>query len=679
MSSALMISVKITAPCTRRVISYAQASAYRKSSIRERKTYIEKDQERIVKLTHDPRLYTSTNETPKSGWAQMLKRQVPGYHVTRPREPRCKVTNGRIGVVSSGCASGPEVVQPLTSYGLRYELMMFPDQDSFCFTMPSQQVLDNKDGAVYTTSNGAPYPEPYEAQRVGPHGPLLLQDFHHIDLLAHFDRERIPERVVHAKGAGAHGYFEVTHDISNICRAAIFNKVGNRAPVTARFSTVGGESGSADTARDPRGFSIKVRTEEGNWDWVFNNTPVFFIRDPAKFPHFIHTQKRDPQTNLKDADMFWDYLSQNPESIHQVMILFGDRGIPDGYRHQHGYSGHTFKWYNENGDFHYVQVHCRKAGSNGYRQFLTQEKGVELAGSNPDYGTQDLFEAIEKGEPQKWDVFIQTMTPEQAESFRYNILDLTKIWPHKDYPLQPIGTLVLDRNPENYFNEIEQVAFSPSHLVPGVEPSADPVLQSRLFSYPDTHRHRLGVNYQQIPVNAPLCPVANFRESVNCTSRGARPNYQSSLAPLTYKKEGRISKRHEIFEGAAVLDLSELTEREFDHCRLLNYPDLMPVFIVDFEQPRALWQKVMKDDAKERFVKNVAGHLGGAKSAEIKARQLSVFAAVDQDLSDRIAKAMGVPTVKPLQVKPASAALKFKAGCAHTPFCINNAQNVRSH
>ncbi|KAG8726537.1 hypothetical protein FRC11_014997 [Ceratobasidium sp. 423] len=525
--------------------------------------------------------------------------------------------------------------------------------------MPSQQVFDNKDGAVYTTSNGAPYPEPYEAQRIGQHGPLLLQDFHHLDLLAHFDRERIPERVVHAKGAGAHGYFEVTKDISNICSAAIFKKVGNRAPATVRFSTVGGESGSADTARDPRGFAIKLRTEEGNWDWVFNNTPVFFIRDPAKFPHFIHTQKRDPQTNLKDADMFWDYLSQNPESIHQVMILFSDRGTPDGYRHQHGYSGHAFKWYNDNGEFHYVQVHCIKQG--GFKT-LTQEKAGELAGSNPDYGTQDLFGAIERGEAQKWDVFIQTMTPEQAENFRYNVLDLTKIWPHKEFPMKPIGTLVLDRNPENYFNEIEQVAFSPSHLVPGVEPSADPVLQSRLFSYPDTHRHRLGVNYQQIPVNAPLCPVANFQRGgfMSVVSQGARPNYQSSIAPLTYKKGSKVTKQHEIFEGAAVADLSEITE-------------------LDFEQPRALWQKVMNDDAKERFVQNVAGHLGNAKSGEIKARQLSVFAAVDQNLSDRIAKAMGVPTVKPLPVKPASEAVRFKAACAHAPFAINKAATVRTH
>jgi catalase len=468
-----------------------------------------------------------------------------------------------------------------------------------------------------------------------------LQDFHHIDLLAHFDRERIPERVVHAKGAGAHGHFEVTHDITDFCSAALFNKVGNKARATVRFSTVGGESGSADTARDPRGFAVKLRTEEGNWDMVFNNTPVFFLRDPAKFPHFIHTQKRDPQTHLKDADMFWDYLSQNPESIHQVMILFGDRGVPDGYRFEHGYSGHTFKFINAQGKFHYVQIHLR---SDVGVKYVAQDKAVELAGQNPDYGIQDLFEAIERGEYPAWTAYIQIMTPEQAEKFRYNILDLTKIWPHAEFPLRPFGKLVLTENPQNYFAEIEQAAFAPAHLVPGVEPSADPVLQSRLFSYPDTQRHRLGVNYQQLPVNAPLHAPANFQRDGWGTfiSQGNRPNYQSSIQPLSYMKPRYDINQHERFIASAIYDLSEINE-------------------LDFEQPRALWNRVFDDGAKARFVSNVAGHLGGVKSEAVIQRQLSVFAAVDQGLSDTIAKAIGRKAgVKPVAMKSAAEAYRFK-------------------
>jgi len=504
--------------------------------------------------------------------------------------------------------------------------------------MPSAFVHENKDGATYSTSNGAPYHDPYAAQRVGQNGPLVLQDFHHIDLLAHFDRERIPERVVHAKGSGAHGYLEITHDISDLSSAALFKKVGTKVQATARFSTVGGESGSADTARDPRGFSVKLKTEEGNWDWVFNNTPVFFLRDPAKFPHFIHTQKRDPQTHLKDADMFWDYLSQNPESIHQVLILFGDRGIPDGYRFQHGYSGHTFKFINEQGEMHYVQIHMR---SDQGVKTLPEEQAGKLAGENPDYSTQDLFEAIEKKDYPSWTCYVQTMTAAQAEHFRYNILDLTKIWSHKEFPLRPFGKFVLNENHKNYFAEIEQVAFAPSHLVPGVEPSADPVLQSRLFSYPDTHRHRLGVNYQQLPVNAPLHPPANFQRDgfMAFHNQGARPNYVSSIQTLNYPKPGPPAS-HEVFLGAAQNDLSEVTE-------------------LDFEQPRSLWTKVFDDGAKDRFVKAVVGHLGGVSKPEIIDRQLSIFAKVDPTLGKRLADGLKRPNPEPLKVKSAEQSVRF--------------------
>lgn len=258
---------------------------------------------------------------------------------------------------------------------------------------------------------------------------------------------------------------------------------------------------------------------------------------------------------------FQDYLSQNPESVHQVMILFSDRGTPDGYHREHGYSGHTFKWVNEKGEFHYVQVHVRADG--GFKT-LTDEQAGQLAGANPDHGIQALFEDIEAGKFPSWTVYVQTMTPQQAESFRYNILDLTKVWPHKDFPLRPVGKLVLNENPQNYFAEIEQAAFSPSHLVPGIEPSADPVLQSRLFSYPDTHRHRLGANYQQLPVNAPIVPVANFQRDGPAlyVSQGPRPNYQSSISPLTYKKKAYAGVKHEQFLGHAQADLSEITERK---------------------------------------------------------------------------------------------------------------------
>ncbi|KAH9991973.1 catalase [Russula compacta] len=507
--------------------------------------------------------------------------------------------------------------------------------------MPSKQVTNN-DNAVYTTSNGAPVARPYAAEKIGLHGPLLLQDFHHIDLLAHFDRERIPERVVHAKGAGAHGYFEVTHDITDLTSASLFEKVGNRARTTVRFSTVGGESGSADTARDPRGFAIKIRTDEGNLDWVFNNTPVFFIRDPAKFPHFIHTQKRDPQTHLKDPDAFWDYLSQNPESIHQVLILFSDRGTPNGYHNMHGYSGHTFKFVRDDGEWVYVQIHVR--ADSGFKT-LDNDTALRLSAENPDYGIQALFEAIENKQYPSWTVYVQTMTPQQAEAFRYNVLDLTKVWPHKDYPLRPIGKIVLDENPQNYFAEIEQAAFSPSHVVPGIEPSADPVLQSRLFSYPDTHRHRLGVNYQQLPVNSPIKPVANFQRDGAATfvSQGARPNYQSTISPLTYRAKpyANTEHKHEVWTGHARTHLYEISE-------------------LDFEQPRDLYTKVWSDTDRQHLVYNIAGHLRNVKSAEIKARQLAVFAAVDQGLSDAIAGAIGAPTVLPLAVAPATDVVPLK-------------------
>jgi len=469
---------------------------------------------------------------------------------------------------------------------------------------------------VYTTSNGCPVESQQKYQRIN-NGPLLLQDFHLIDLLAHFDRERIPERVVHAKGAGAYGEFEVTHDISDITSVDMLNGVGKKTPLVVRFSTVGGEKGSADSARDPRGFAIKFYTQEGNWDWVFNNTPIFFLRDPTNFPVFIHTQKRNPQTNLKDATMFWDYLSTHQECVHQVMHLFSDRGTPYSYRHMNGYSGHTYKFTKPDGSFVYVQIHLKT--DQGSKTFTNEEAG-KMASENPDWHTQDLFEAIQRGENPSWSVYVQVPTPEQAEKFRWNIFDLIKVWPQGEVPLRPIGKLTLNKNVENYFAEIEQVAFSPSHMVPGVEPSADPVLQSRLFSYPDTHRHRLGVNYQQIPVNAPLKAFNPFQRdgamAVN-GNYGANPNYPSTYRPLTYKPVNPTIA-HEQWTGTA-------TNALFGEVG----PD-------DYVQANGLWEVLGRTPGQQdNFVHNIAVHLKDAHS-DTRERTYIMFTKVNETLGNRI-------------------------------------------
>ena len=482
---------------------------------------------------------------------------------------------------------------------------------------------------IYSTSNGVPMPHPYETQRVGTNGPLLLQDFHLVDLLSHFDRERIPERVVHAKGSGAHGVFKCTKPMDDICQADLFSQAGKECPVTVRFSTVGGESGSHDLARDPRGFSVKFRTEDGNWDMVANNTPVFFLRDPAKFPHFIHTQKRHPATHLTHADdstIFWDYLSQNPESVHQVMILMGDRGIPKGYRFMNGYAGHTLKLVNKNGEWVYGQMHMK---SNQGNQFVTQQDSFNYS---PDFSQKDLFEAIEKGDYPSWTVSWQIMTAKEAEEVwekqGINIFDLTHVWPQKQFPLREVGTFTLNENAKNYFAEIEQVAFNPAHMVPGLEPSADPVLQSRLFSYPDTHRHRIGVNYQQLPVNASRTAhkVANFQRDGQMAfyNQGSRPNYLSSIEPIQFKKRTvDLDKVHGEFTGKAVTFLSEIRPE-------------------DFNAPRALWEKVFDDGAKERFINNVSGHMANCHSEEIIKRQIAIFREVSNDIATRLEKATGI-------------------------------------
>lgn len=379
---------------------------------------------------------------------------------------------------------------------------------------------------VLTTASGHPVSENQHSTTAGPRGPLLMQDMHLIEKLAHFNRERVPERVVHAKGSGAYGTFTVTHDISKFSRAAIFSKVGKKTDLFIRFSTVAGEKGSADTERDPRGFAVKFYTDEGIWDIVGNNTPIFFERDPLKFPDFIHSQKRDPQTGYKIARRMWDYWAKAPEALHQITTLFSDRGIPDGYRFMHGFGSHTFSLWNKSGERFWVKFHMKSM--QGIKN-LSPEKAAELAGSDPDYAGRDLFEAIERKEFPKWKMQVQIMPEQQADTYHLNPFDMTKIWPHKDFPLIDVGVLELNRNPQNYFAEVEQSAFSPANLPPGIGASPDKMLQARLFSYPDAHRYRIGGNYQQLPVNRPKNEVSNYQRDGAMSfdaSIGKQDNYE---------------------------------------------------------------------------------------------------------------------------------------------------------
>ena len=479
-----------------------------------------------------------------------------------------------------------------------------------------------KDKKTLANNFGTPIDDDQNTLTVGERGPALLQDIHLIEKLAHFDRERIPERVVHAKGAGAHGYFAVTHDVTKYTRARFLSEVGKRTEVFVRFSTVGGEKGSADAERDPRGFAVKFYTEEGNYDMVGNNTPIFFIRDPLKFPDFIHTQKRNPKTNLKDPDMFWDFLSLTPESVHQVTVLFSDRGTPRSYRHMNGYSSHTFKWYNDKGEYWWVKLHFKT--DQGIQSFTREEAG-RMCGKDPDHATRDLYEAIERGDYPSWTVYVQIMTPEQVDNYRFDSFDITKVWPHGDAPLNPVGKMVLNRNPENYFADVEQSAFCPSNLVPGIAPSPDKLLQGRLFSYSDTHRHRLGANYHLIPVNqAKVTKVNNYqRDGAMRTDDGggSGPNYY----PNTF---GGPAPRPEVAEPPFEIT-GKAARQPYSH------PN------DDFEQPRALYNDVMTDEDRDHLIGNIVGHLGGAQK-RIQLRQTALFYKVDSDYGTRVARGLGL-------------------------------------
>jgi catalase len=447
---------------------------------------------------------------------------------------------------------------------------------------------------VLTTSNGAPVDNNQNSMTAGPKGPILIQDFTLIDKLASFDRERIPERVVHAKGSGAHGVLEVTDDVTQFTRAAFLNKIGKKTPLFLRFSTVAGERGAADTVRDPRGFAIKFYTEEGNYDMVGNNTPVFFINDPIKFPDFLHSQKRNPATNLTDPNMIFDFWQHTPEAMHQITILFSDRGTPYGYRFMNGYSSHTFKWVNDKGEVHLVKYHFKT--DQGIKNFTAAELDA-MSLKDKDFSTSDLFDSILKGNFPSWTWFVQIMPEKDADNYRYDVLDITKVWSQSDYPLIRVGKMTLNRNPENYHAEVEQSAFSPSHFVPGIEPSNDKMLQGRLFSYPDTHRYRLGKNYQQIPVNCPYrARVAHNQRDGAATVNG---NFGSAV---NYEPNVFDGPKEDPKQAWAPATVSGQTGR-------FKYPHPN----TPYEQPRILWNKVFDEGQRERLIQNLSGPLSCAR------------------------------------------------------------------
>lgn len=478
--------------------------------------------------------------------------------------------------------------------------------------------------STLTTASGIPVADNQNSLTAGPRGPVLIQDFHLLEKLAHFNRERIPERVVHAKGAGAYGVFRVTKDVTPYTKAAFLNSVGKETEVFLRFSTVGGEKGSADAERDPRGFALKFYTEDGNYDIVGNNTPVFFIRDPLKFPDFIHTQKRNPATNLKDPTAVWDFFSLSPETMHQVTILFSDRGTPRGYRHMDGFSSHTFSWINAAGERFWIKYHFKTRQG---IQNLTAEQATRMAGIDPDHATRDLFAAIADGDFPAWTVSVQIKPELEADAYRINPFDLTKVWPHGDYPLVEVGELILNRNPENYFAEVEQSAFTPANVVPGISFSPDKMLQGRLFAYADAQRYRLGANHQALPVNRPhAADVRNYQRDGAMRfdgNGGGRPNYEPNSFNGPAQSAAAAEPPLRISGDAARYDHREGND--------------------DYAQAGALF-RLMGSEAQERLMDNIAGSLRQAPVA-IQRRQLAHFLAADPAYGAGVAKRLDVVAV----------------------------------
>jgi catalase len=475
-----------------------------------------------------------------------------------------------------------------------------------------------------TTEAGVPVADNQHSQTAGPAGPTLLQDHHLIEKLARFNRERIPERVVHAVGTGAYGWLEVTSaDVPRWTRMKLFARPGRRTEVFVRFSTVAGSKGAADTARDPRGFAMKFYTEDGNWDLVGNNTPVFFIRDGIKFPDFIHSQKTDPFTNRQEPDNVWDFFSHSPEATHQFTWLFGARGIPASYRHMDGFGSHTFQWVNAAGERFWVKFHFKT--DQGIR-CLTSEEAEQIGGRQPTHAHTDLYDAIARGEYPSWTLKVQVMPEAHAATYRFNPFDLTKVWPYADYPLIPIGRMVLDRVPDNYFAHTEQAAFDPANMVDGIGPSPDRMLQARLFAYGDAHRYRLGINHTRLAVNAPRGTDGARNYGRDGFMRfydnaGRAKNYE----PNSFDTPAQTGARHDL--GFAVSGATgafvPVQHAEDD----------------DFVQAGNLY-RVMTEDERGRLVADIAASLGQVSREDIIERSIAHFTAADKQYGERVAAAV---------------------------------------
>ena len=471
-----------------------------------------------------------------------------------------------------------------------------------------------------TTSFGCPVANNQHVKTAGPRGPQLLEDVWFMEKLAHFDREVIPERRMHAKGSGAYGTFTVTNDISQFSRAKIFSEVGKQTKLFSRFSTVAGERGAADSERDIRGFAVKFYTEEGNWDLVGNNTPVFFLKDPLKFPDLNHAVKRDPRTNMRSAQNNWDFWTSIPEALHQITVVMSDRGIPANYRQMHGFGSHTFSMINADNERVWVKFHLR---SNQGIKNLTNAEAAGIVGQDRESHQRDLYEAIEKGDFPSWTLNIQVMTEAEAQQVTYNPFDLTKVWPHKDFPLIEVGIMELNRNPENYFAEVEQAAFNPASIVPGISFSPDKMLQGRLFSYGDAQRYRLGVNHSHIPVNAPRCPVHSYHRDGAMRTDG---NYGGTIG---YEPNTKNEWQEQPDYSEPPMHLSGAANR-WDHREDDDY----------FSQPGNLF-RLMNNDQKEALFTNTANSVGGA-SIDVQKRHIANCLKADPEYGAGIADALGI-------------------------------------